>query len=125
MTAVTPQIMRPTSPQEVLPPVRSPRTDRTDGYRFARGGPERLALAGLLAGTALLYLVGLSKSGWANQFYAAAGQAARTSWKAMLFGSLDQSNFITVDKPPASLWVMGRRCGSSASTPGRCWCRRR
>ncbi len=45
-------------------------------------------------------------SGWANQFYAAAAQAGSKSWKAFLFGSLDQSNFITVDKPPASLWVM-------------------
>ena len=31
---------------------------------------------------------------------------ARKSWKAFFFGSLDSSNFITVDKPPASLWVM-------------------
>jgi 4-amino-4-deoxy-L-arabinose transferase-like glycosyltransferase len=67
---------------------------------------RRGALAGLLVGTALLYLVGLSKSGWANQFYAAAAQAGSKSWTAFLFGSLDSSNFITVDKPPASLWVM-------------------
>jgi 4-amino-4-deoxy-L-arabinose transferase-like glycosyltransferase len=67
---------------------------------------ERVAFAGLLLGTAALYLVGLSNSGWANQFYAAAAQAGAKSWKAMLFGSLDASNFITVDKPPASLWVM-------------------
>jgi 4-amino-4-deoxy-L-arabinose transferase-like glycosyltransferase len=59
-----------------------------------------------LVGTGLLYLVGLSKSGWANQFYAAAAQGGSKSWTAFLFGSLDQSNFITVDKPPASLWVM-------------------
>jgi len=31
---------------------------------------------------------------------------ACSSWKAFFFGSLDSSNFITVDKPPASLWVM-------------------
>ena len=31
---------------------------------------------------------------------------ATKSWKAFFFGSLDSSNFITVDKPPASLWVM-------------------
>jgi 4-amino-4-deoxy-L-arabinose transferase-like glycosyltransferase len=67
---------------------------------------ERAWLAALLAGTALLYLVGLSRSGWANQFYAAAAQAGGKSWKAFLFGSLDQSNFITIDKPPASVWVM-------------------
>ena len=33
-------------------------------------------------------------------------QAGTKSWKAFFFGSLDSSNFITVDKPPASLWVM-------------------
>ncbi len=44
--------------------------------------------------------------GYANEFYAAAVQAGTKSWKAFLFGSLDASNFITVDKTPASLWVM-------------------
>ena len=33
-------------------------------------------------------------------------QAGSKSWKAFFFGSFDASNFITVDKPPASLWVM-------------------
>lgn len=64
------------------------------------------SLAALLVGTAALYLWGLSASGWANEFYAAAVQAGATDWKAFLFGSLDAGNFITVDKPPASLWVM-------------------
>ena len=63
-------------------------------------------LAALLAGTALLYLAGLSRNGWANDFYAAAVQAGTRSWKAFFFGSFDASNFITVDKTPASLWVM-------------------
>jgi 4-amino-4-deoxy-L-arabinose transferase-like glycosyltransferase len=66
----------------------------------------RPTLLGLLAGTALLYLVGLSANGWANSYYSAAVQAATQSWKAFFFGSFDSSNFITVDKPPASLWVM-------------------
>ena len=48
----------------------------------------------------------LTASGYANSFYAAAVQAGGRSWKAFLFGSIDSSNFITVDKPPASLWVM-------------------
>jgi 4-amino-4-deoxy-L-arabinose transferase-like glycosyltransferase len=67
---------------------------------------ERGALAALLLGTALLYLWGLGASGYANEFYAAAVQAGTKSWKAMFFGSFDSSNFITVDKPPASLWPM-------------------
>ena len=67
---------------------------------------DRILLAVLLGGTAVLYVWGLDQSGWANQFYAAAGQAGSQSWKAFLFGSLDPSNFITVDKSPASLWVI-------------------
>jgi 4-amino-4-deoxy-L-arabinose transferase-like glycosyltransferase len=67
---------------------------------------RRPALIVLLAGTAVLYIVGLGASGWANSFYSAAVEAGTKSWKAFLFGSFDSSNFITVDKPPASLWVM-------------------
>ncbi|WP_433801393.1 ArnT family glycosyltransferase [Actinomycetospora sp. CA-084318] len=68
---------------------------------------ERPLLLTLLLGTALLYLWDLGATGTANEFYAAAVQAGTQSWKAWLFGSLDASNFITVDKPPAALWVMG------------------
>src|SRR6202044_1699417 len=67
---------------------------------------EHLALAALLAATAVLYLWGLDRSGWANSFYSAAVQAGTKSWKAFFFGSSDASNFITVDKPPLSLWPM-------------------
>ncbi|GID09749.1 ArnT family glycosyltransferase [Actinocatenispora rupis] len=65
------------------------------------------ALGVLLVGTAVLYLWNLSASGYANDFYAAAVQAGTQSWKAWLFGSLDPGSGITVDKPPAALWVMG------------------
>ncbi|KRF17435.1 glycosyl transferase [Nocardioides sp. Soil797] len=67
---------------------------------------ERAGLAGLLLGTAALYLWGLSESGWANSFYAAAAQAGSESWKAFFFGSSDAANAITVDKTPLSLWPM-------------------
>ena len=60
----------------------------------------------LLVGTGFLYIWDLGASGWGNSFYAAAVQAGTKSWKAFFFGSSDASNFITVDKPPASLWVM-------------------
>nr|WP_245998349.1 glycosyltransferase family 39 protein [Nocardia pseudobrasiliensis] len=63
-------------------------------------------MAVLLIATAALYLWDLGASGWANQFYAAAVQAGSTSWKAMLFGSSDAANAITVDKTPGALWVM-------------------
>lgn len=77
----------------------------------------RPVLLVLLAATAVLYLWGLGSSGWANDYYAAAAQAGTQDWKAWLFGSLDAGNAITVDKPPASLWLMalsGRVFGFSA-----------
>jgi len=67
----------------------------------------RIAPAALLAATAALYLWDLSASGFANTYYAAAAQSGAQSWSAWFFGSLDWQNFITVDKPPASLWVSG------------------
>lgn len=66
---------------------------------------QRLALGVLLVGTAVLYLWNLGANGWGNSFYSAAIQAGSESWKAFLFGSSDASNSITVDKPPASLWI--------------------
>jgi 4-amino-4-deoxy-L-arabinose transferase-like glycosyltransferase len=93
------------------PPSTPPHGFKGRALRLWRG-PEhdpawvRKALLCLLAATAALYLWNLSVSGWANPFYSAAVQAGTKSWKAFFFGSSDASNFITVDKPPASLWLM-------------------
>ena len=67
----------------------------------------QMLLAALLIATAALYLWNLSATGYGNLFYAAAAEAGSHSWSAWFFGSLDAHNFITVDKPPASLWVTG------------------
>ncbi len=80
---------------------RRPWRGRADDARWVRP-----ALISLLVATAGLYLWGLGASGWANSFYSAAVQAGSQSWKAMFFGSSDAANFITVDKPPAALWIM-------------------
>src|SRR3954466_13627891 len=79
--------------------------------RLVRGRPEdpawvRPAFFGLLLATAVLYLWGLSASGWANSFYSAAAQAGSASWKAFFYGSSDAANSITVDKTPGALWIM-------------------
>lgn len=79
----------------------------------------RPSALGLLLATALLYLWNLTSSGYGNSFYAAAVQAGTKSWTALLFGSLDAGNAITVDKPPASLWLpalLGRVFGFSSFT---------
>jgi 4-amino-4-deoxy-L-arabinose transferase-like glycosyltransferase len=81
------------------PALDSPRT----APRITR---ERLALAILLVGTAVAYLWNITINGMGNEFYAAAAQAGSKNWEALLFGSLDSNNFITVDKPPVSQWVM-------------------
>ena len=103
------------SPPPVLPPVRTvvagptvPPAVDTDREGADRRSPRWVvpALLALLAVTAGAYLWDLSASGYANSFYAAAVQAGTKSWKAFFFGSLDSSNFITVDKSPGSLWVM-------------------
>ncbi|MFG1677671.1 glycosyltransferase family 39 protein [Micromonospora sp. NPDC049282] len=75
------------------PPARDPRWARP-------------ALLGLLTATGLLYLWGLGASGWGNAFYSAAVQAGSESWTAFFYGSSDAANSITVDKTPASLWLM-------------------
>lgn len=68
---------------------------------------ERPTLLVLLGLTALLYLWGLDRNGWANPYYSAAAQAGAADWKAWFFGSLDAGNLITIDKTPLSVWVTG------------------
>ena len=68
---------------------------------------EMAAFGGLLLFTAIFYLWNLTINGMANSYYAAAAQAASTNWTAWLFGSLDTANFVSVDKPPISMMIMG------------------
>jgi 4-amino-4-deoxy-L-arabinose transferase-like glycosyltransferase len=92
------------------PPAPLPAPTRAWHQRLLRPANQpawaRPALLALLGATTLLYLWGLGESGWANSFYSAAAQAGSESWKAFFFGSSDAGNSITVDKTPASLWVM-------------------
>jgi 4-amino-4-deoxy-L-arabinose transferase-like glycosyltransferase len=79
---------------------------------LVRGRPAdpawvRPALLGVVALAAVLCLWDLTISGYANTYYAAAVRSASESWKAWFFGALDPGSFITVDKPPLSLWLMG------------------
>jgi 4-amino-4-deoxy-L-arabinose transferase-like glycosyltransferase len=68
---------------------------------------EQVALLAILGLAALLCLWNLTENGYSNEYYAAAAKAGSESWKALFFGSLDPGSFITVDKPPLSLWLMG------------------
>ncbi len=67
----------------------------------------RPALLGIVGLAAVLCLWGLTRNGYSNEYYAAAAKSGSESWKAWFFGSLDPGSFITVDKPPLSLWLSG------------------
>jgi 4-amino-4-deoxy-L-arabinose transferase-like glycosyltransferase len=117
MTTTSPPAATPSALPSSPPPTTGPAAPappagrRGRAARLVRGretdpGWVRPSLVGLLAATGLLYLWDLGASGWANAFYSAAVQAGSTSWEAFFYGSSDAGNSITVDKPPASLWVM-------------------
>ena len=86
-------------------PVTQEPRHRKDSAAHAPPRWTRPAVFGLLAATAVLYFWNLTASGYGNSFYAAAVQSGTQDWKAWLFGSLDSGNVLTVDKPPAALWV--------------------
>ena len=107
MTTVEVEARRPVETPSLVGEGRSSRRVTS----LVRGKPydpswARPALIVLLFTTGVLYLWDLGASGWGNTFYSAAVEAGTKSWKAFFFGSFDSSNFITVDKSPASLWVM-------------------
>ncbi|MEU3337548.1 glycosyltransferase family 39 protein [Streptomyces sp. NPDC006668] len=79
--------------------------------RLLTGAPEdprwaRPALWAILVLATALYAWNLT-SITGNTFYDAAVYSGTKSWKAFFFGALDSGSFITVDKPPFALWVMG------------------
>lgn len=102
----------PAERPRLLPPPIRPHGVRDRLVGLVRGRAdtarwERPAFLGLLLVTAVLYVVNLGVNGWANAFYSAAVQAGSQSWEAFFYGSSDAANAITVDKPPAFLWVIG------------------
>ncbi|MFE2999937.1 ArnT family glycosyltransferase [Nocardia sp. NPDC059246] len=96
-----------TSLQDNPPVVPPPPAALRETGRFDSKTVERAGLAALLIATAVMYLWNITINGMGNQFYAGAAWAGSKNWEALLFGSLDPANFITVDKPPVSQWVMG------------------
>lgn len=86
----------PPTPSATEPPDKAPRWSLP-------------ALIAILVLAAVLYSWNLSGSSL-NSFYSAAVLSGTESWKAWFFGSLDAGNFMTVDKPPFALMVMGLSC---------------
>ena len=91
-----PRVPTPDQPVTVASRVRGVAVDRST-----------LAMGGVGALAAILYLWNLTLNGFANTYYSAAALAASQSWSAWFFGALDGGSFITVDKPPLSTMLMG------------------
>ena len=68
-------------------------------------GTTWLPLAGVVLLSFGLTTWNLSKVGYGNTYYAAAVRSMTMSWKNFFFGAFDPGGFISVDKPPAFLWV--------------------
>src|SRR5690348_2443109 len=60
-------------------------------------------LIGLMVVAGALNLWALSRNGWANTYYSGAVRSMASSWHDFLYGSLDASGLMTVDKPPLAL----------------------
>jgi 4-amino-4-deoxy-L-arabinose transferase-like glycosyltransferase len=91
---------------EDRPPLASNPSPPSRASAWRHPGRSQLITAAIALVAAVLYTWGLSRNGMGNTYYAAAVRAGSKSWKAFFFGSLDPGSFITVDKPPAALWVM-------------------
>lgn len=89
---------------DATPPRQS--LDAAGAHGIARRALEAAAVALLLLSACFVFFWNLSSSGYANEFYSAAAQAGSVSWEALLWGGLDAGGAITVDKPPASIWLM-------------------
>ncbi|MFF7127491.1 glycosyltransferase family 39 protein [Streptomyces sp. NPDC008240] len=101
MTSATDPLAHPTAVTAEPPPATA-----------AAAAAPRWSLPALIAImilAAVLYSWNLSGSSL-NSFYSAAVLSGTQSWKAWFFGSLDAGNFLTVDKPPLALMVMGLSC---------------
>jgi 4-amino-4-deoxy-L-arabinose transferase-like glycosyltransferase len=85
-----------------VPSLTLRRRTRTRTFALRLPHPELIGLVAL-AGT--LNLWALSRNGWANDYYSAAVRSMSSSWHNFLFGSLDASGVMTVDKPPLALWI--------------------
>lgn len=48
---------------------------------------------------------GIGASGWGNGYYAAAVRSMGSNWSSLFYAGFDSGGYVSVDKPPMSLWV--------------------
>jgi 4-amino-4-deoxy-L-arabinose transferase-like glycosyltransferase len=72
---------------------------------LARVRPHHVALACIIALSAVLNTRNLSQNGYANTFYSAAVKSMLRSLHNFVFVSFDPGGLVTTDKPPLALWL--------------------
>ncbi len=85
--------------------------------RGTRVRAEHIALGVVLALSALLNMVRLSRNEWGNTFYSAAVKSMLHSLHNFVFVSFDPGGLVTVDKPPLGLWVQALSAKIFGFTP--------
>ncbi len=103
MTTIAPPVVEQPRAPRILEGIRRPRA----AAQAATSAWVMPATLGVLALSAVLYIVNLTVSGYANVYYSGAAWAASQSWWAWFQGAIDPASFITVDKPPLATMVMG------------------
>src|SRR5665213_766046 len=76
---------------------------QTEGSTHSRFW-EWLGLFSILVLAAGLRLWGLDQNGYGNSYYAAAVRSMMMNWHNFFYVSFDPVGWVTVDKPPVSLW---------------------
>ncbi|WP_319579184.1 glycosyltransferase family 39 protein [uncultured Methanospirillum sp.] len=66
---------------------------------------HELILLGILILASVFLLFNLAKEGYSNSYYTAAVKSMLTNPAIIIYNSYDPTGFVTVDKPPVSLWV--------------------
>ncbi|HST32740.1 MAG TPA: glycosyltransferase family 39 protein [Solirubrobacteraceae bacterium] len=102
--------------------VSLPRSQETPARSFerlrgVRLGPHHLALAGVLALSAVVNMHRISQNGYGNIFYSAGVKSMLRSWHNFFFVSFDPGGLIMVDKPPLGLWVQALSAKLFGFTP--------
>jgi 4-amino-4-deoxy-L-arabinose transferase-like glycosyltransferase len=100
-----------------VPSVAAPRAVLSSARRGARVAPHHLALAGVLALSAVLNITHLQRNGYANIFYSASVKSMLRSLHNFFFVSFDPSGLISVDKPPLGLWVQAASAKAFGFSP--------
>ncbi|MCU1391835.1 MAG: glycosyltransferase family 39 protein [Ilumatobacteraceae bacterium] len=75
---------------------------------MTEGGTRRtrtILVTSVVAVSVVTNAWGISAMGWGNAYYSAAVRSMGSSWHNFLYASFDPGGYVSIDKPPLSMWV--------------------